>query len=75
MSAAREAALRAMALVRKGKFMSEAVDEAVRAFKLDRRDAALCSRIVHEAVSNRGYILSVLESRSKLPMNRLEYVV
>ena len=75
MSPAREAALRAVTLVRKGKFMSEAVDEAVRAFKLDRRDAALCSRIVHEAVSNRGYILSVLESRSKLPMNRLEYVV
>lgn len=75
MSPAREAALRAVTLVRKGKFMSEAVDEAVRAFKLDRRDAALCSRIVHEAVSNRGYIRSVLESRSKLPMNRLEYVV
>ena len=30
MSPAREAALRAMALVRKGKFMSEAVDDAVR---------------------------------------------
>ena len=67
MSAAREAALRAMALVRKGKFMSEAVDEAVRAFKLDRRDAALCSRIVHETLSNRGYIDSVLGQWSKLP--------
>ncbi len=75
MSPAREAALRAMSLVRKGKFMSEAVDEAVRAFGLGRRAAALCARIVHEALSNRGYIASVLEHWSKLPMNRLEYVV
>ncbi len=75
MSPAREAALRAMSLVRKGKFMGEAVDEAIRAFRLDRRDAALCSRIVHEAVSNRGYIGSVLESWSNIPMNRLEHVV
>ena len=75
MSAAREAALRAMALVRKGKFMSEAVDDAVRAFKLDRRDAALCSRIVHETLSNRGYIDSVLGQWSKLPMNRVEHTV
>ena len=75
MSAAREAALRAMALVRNGKFMSEAVDDAVRAFKLDRRDAALCSRIVHETLSNRGYIDSVLGQWSKLPMSRVENAV
>ena len=75
MSAAREAALRAMALVRKGKFMSEAVDEAVRALGLDRRDAALCSRIVHETLSNRGYIDSVLGQWSKLPMSRVENAV
>lgn len=75
MSDARSAALDALTLFRRGTFSSESLDAAVTSAGLAPRDAALCERIVREAIRNRTYIDYVLSQWSKTPLNRLEYRV
>lgn len=72
MSGARQAALDAVALLRRGTFSSEALDAAISGSKLDRRDAALCERIVRGTVQNLAYIDYVIGLWSKTPVKRLE---
>lgn len=72
MSGARQAALDAVALLRRGTFSSEALDAAIVGSKLDRRDAALCERIVRGTVQNLAYIDYVIGLWSKTPVKRLE---
>ena len=75
MNRAREAALDAAALLRRGSFSTEALETATAVAQLDRRDAALCARIVLSTVQNLGYIDYVLSLYSKTRLQKLEATV
>ena len=75
MNRAREAALDAAALLRRGSFSTEALETAAAGAQLDRRDAALCARIVLSTVQNLGYIDYVLSLYSKTRLQKLEATV
>ena len=72
MSTARSASLDALRLLRRGTFSSEALDAAIQSAGLDRRDAAMCSRIVRATVQNLSYIDYVIGLWCKTPVKKLE---
>lgn len=72
MSTARSAALDALYSLRRGTFSTEALDAAIRSAGLDRRDAAMCSRIVRSTVQNLGYIDYVIGLWCRTPVRKLE---
>ena len=75
MSTAREAALDALAGLRRGSFSTDALPAAISAAGLDRRDAALCERIVLSTVQNLIYIDFVIGRWCSTPVKKLETAV
>lgn len=70
MSGARTAALDALYALRRGTFSSEALEHA--AAGLDKRDAAMCARIVRATVQNLDYIDYVIGLWCRTPVKKLE---
>ena len=70
-SGARAAAMEVLLSLRHGAWSDEMLDRTIRAYSLDRRDAALCTQLVCGVLQNRAYLDFAIASASSLKLNRI----